>query len=566
MYLQVVSFLKGILIDYLVYSIIVLYFALGVFLLDGQILANSLVTLKGTDLRMVYALLLKTNIGHLLTSKTKDVISKLSKEESDNFTYYLEKEVNKLRNIEDQVLQVDLFLEMTRLLKLRGTKYTLEKEIVDQSTLIVNDVYQQLLKQDKQFKRFAENELNSSKLQQMIKFQMSKLFNELDNSFENFTIEDQTKFASQVNEYIQSLPKEKQSKIKEKLGVDDLTDEMIRMAIATSGSSIVFAIIVDVSGFAFYTTATSLLASFAGLFGITLPFGVYTGLTSTIAVLANPLFLVPVLLGGGALLVNHQNKSLKKKLMPIISMQMTLPFMSQGSDEVSFELFKAEWTRRFNEYCKLKIELNNEEAEELNLQSNIKKTKEQISYINLSIHNEEQKIREDKQQIYYALKSSILEDLDINEAFQKNRREYQYINDKIQSLQRAKKVDAVNDSFFRRIGNKFSNLGTTFDIKSEEKKMDKYLYLMIEDVINSTSTFKQIERERIQSSNINLRELYQSKNEKETYKYSLESLLKQVNQNQSSIRQDIKIMEKQNYGIEHLSSSTHQLLPTSKEG
>src|SRR5690606_7889934 len=225
---------------------------------------------------MVYALLLKTNIGHLLSSKTKDVISKLSKEESDNFTYHLEQEVNKLRNVEDQVLQVDLFLEITRLLKLRGTKYTLEQEIVDQSTFIVKDVYQLLLKQDKQFKSFAENEWNSTKLQQMIKFQMSKLFNELDNSFKDFTIDDQTKFASQVNEYIQGLPEEKQRKIKEKLGVDDLTDEMIRKAIATSGSSIVFAIIVEVSGFAFYTTATSLLASFAGLFGITLPFGVYT--------------------------------------------------------------------------------------------------------------------------------------------------------------------------------------------------------------------------------------------------------------------------------------------------
>nr|WP_259547338.1 hypothetical protein [Heyndrickxia oleronia] len=534
--------------------------------MDGQILANSLVTLKGTDLRMVYALLLKTNIGHLLSSKAKDVISKLSKEKSDNFTYHLEQEVNKLRNVEDQVLQVDLFLEMTRLLKLRGTKYTLEKEIVDQFILIVNDVYQQLLIQDKQFKRFAENEIHSSKLQQMIKFQMSKLFNELDNGFKDFTIEDQTKFASQVNEYIQSLPEEKQSKIKEKLGVDDLTDEMIRKAIATSGSSIVFAIIVEVSGFAFYTTATSLLASFAGFFGITLPFGVYTGLTSTIAVLANPLFLVPVLLGGGALLVNHQNKSLKKKLMPIIVMQITLPFMSRGADEVSFELFIAEWNRRFDEYCMLQIELKNEDAEELKLQSNIKKTKGQISNINSSIYKEELQIRIEKQQIYNALKSSNLEDLDINEAFRKNRREYWDINDKILSLQQAKKVDAVNDSFFRKIGNKFSNLGTKFDIKSEEKNIDKYLYLMVEDVLKSTSPFKQIERERIQASTINLRELRQSKNEKMTYKSSLESLLKQVNQNQSSIRQDIKAMEKQNYGLEHLSASTQQLLPTSEEG
>ena len=533
--------------------------------MDGHILANSLVTLKGTDLRMVYALLLKTNIGHLLSSKTKDVISKLSKEESDNFTYHIEQEVKKLRNVEDQVLQVDLFIEMTRLLKLRGTKYTLTKEIEDQCTLIISDVYQQLLKQDKQFNLFAAKEIDSSKLQRMVQFQMSKVFNELDSSFEDFTIEDQTKFASQVNEYIQSLSEEKQSKIKEKLGIDDLTDEIVRKAIATSGTSIVFAIIVEISGFAFYTTATSLVASFAGLLGITLPFGVYTGLTSTIAVLASPLFIIPVLLGGGALLVNHQNKSLKKMLLPIIVMQITLPFMSQGADEVSFKLFIAEWNRRFNEYSNLQIELKKEDAEELKLQSNIKKAKDQISNINSQIYNEEQQISIEKQQIYIALKSSNLEGLEINEAFRKNRREYQGINDKIQSLQQAKKVNAVNDSFFKKIGNKFSNLSTTLDIKSEEKKMDKYLYLMVENVIKSTSSFKQMEREKIQAINFNLSELRQSKDEKNKYKNNLESLLKQVNRNQGSIRQDIKTMEKQNYGLENLSACKQQLLVNGKE-
>lgn len=34
----------------------------------------------------------------------------------------------KLRHTEDHVLQVDLFLEMTKLLKLRGTKYTWSKK------------------------------------------------------------------------------------------------------------------------------------------------------------------------------------------------------------------------------------------------------------------------------------------------------------------------------------------------------------------------------------------------------------------------------------------------------
>lgn len=401
----------------------------------------------------------------------------------------------------------------------------------------------------------------------MIKFQMSKLFDELDNNFKDFTIEEQTKFASKVNEYLQSLPEEQQKIIKEKLGVNDLTNDMIRKVIITSGSSILFAIIVEVSGFAFYMTANSLLASIAtGIFGVTLSFTAYSTLTSTIAILANPLFFVPVLLGGGALLAKHQNKKLKKKLLPITIMQITLPYMSKEADEVSFDLFITEWKRRFKQYCRLHEEIKFENDKERKIQNKIKITKEQLNNINSSIFKEELQIRKEKLRIYNSLKSINLYDLEINETFRKNRREYFAIQNKIQTLQRSKKIDAVNDSFFRKIGNKLSNLVTNLDIKSEEQKMDKYLYLMVEDVLNSDCSFKQTERERIKISTTKLRELRQYKHEKMLYKNSLESLLKQVHYNQSKIRTEIELLKKQNYGFNHLSvNATQQLLLINKE-
>ncbi|WP_042225368.1 hypothetical protein [Oceanobacillus manasiensis] len=527
--------------------------------MDGQILAQSLVTLKGTELRMVYALFLKTNIGHLLSSKTKDVLSRLSKEESDNFTYHLEQEVKKLNNVEDHVLQVDLFLEITKLLKLRGTKYTLAKEMEDQCYVITREVYQQLLKQDKEFKVFVDKELHSSELQQMVKYQMSKVFNELDYSIHDFDTKDQMKFASQVNDYLQSLPEEQQAKIKEKLGIDDLTDEMVSKAIATSGTSIVFAIIVEISGFAFYTTATSIIASFSGFFGITLPFGVYTGLTSTIAVLANPLFIAPILLGGGALLFNHQNKSLKRKLLPIIVMQITLPFMSQRGDEVSFEFFKAEWNQRFQKYNKLHAELEIADVAEQKLKGNISKTYEQISNLQSQINNVEQQIGEEKQQIYFALKTINLEELEINDAFRKNREEYKSIKNRLHNLQHGKKVNCVNDGIFKKIGNTFSNFASSLDIKEEEKKVAVCLNKMVQDVLDSTSSFKQKEREKIEAGMMQLIELRQSKDEKMNYKNSLVSALGQVNQDQRRLKQEIKTMAKQNYGLEHINTSSQEL-------
>ena len=122
--------------------------------MDGRILANSIVSLKGTDLRMVYALLCRKNLGQLLSSKTKGLFSK---EGQDHFTKYLEDEVKKVENKEDQELQVDLFLKLTELLKIKGRKYILQQNIVDQCETIVDEVYEQFQKQDKQFRSFVED-------------------------------------------------------------------------------------------------------------------------------------------------------------------------------------------------------------------------------------------------------------------------------------------------------------------------------------------------------------------------------------------------------------------------
>ena len=80
-------------------------------------------------------------------------------------------------------------------------------------------------------------------------FKWTKYFDELDDSFLDFSLEDQQKFSSQVNEYIQGLPEEEQNQIKEKLEIDDLTDDIVLTSIVTNGTSKVFTIIAKVNGF-----------------------------------------------------------------------------------------------------------------------------------------------------------------------------------------------------------------------------------------------------------------------------------------------------------------------------
>ena len=74
---------------------------LGVGIVDGQLLANSLMSLKGNDLKMVYILLTKTNMGQLLTSKTKDLFSK---ESIDHFSEHLIEEVKKIEHKADSII------------------------------------------------------------------------------------------------------------------------------------------------------------------------------------------------------------------------------------------------------------------------------------------------------------------------------------------------------------------------------------------------------------------------------------------------------------------------------
>lgn len=514
--------------------------------LDGQILAGSIVSLKGRDLRMVYALLCKTNLRHLLSSKTKGLFSK---EGQDHFTKHLEDEVKKIESKDDHELQVDLFLKMTELLKLKGKKYTLRKSIEDQCEMIVNKVYEQVQKRDKQFRLFVEDQSQSSKLQQMIRFQMSNVFRELDGGFQDFPLEDQMKFASQVNEYIHSLPEEKQRIIQEELDIPELTDLMIGKAIMMNGTSMVFAIIAEVSGSAFYSTATSLVSRFANLFGFTLPISFYTGVTSTIAVLTNPLFMLPLLIGGGAILINHQNKSLKKKLLPIILLQVSLPYMNNEEEDSNFEPFIQEWARRYNQYRSNLVELDRIESEQKELMEAILHNDSVIKDYERQIGEESEKIKETKQHIQSALGALNLDGLEISSSFEKHKLEYEEVVAKIKELKEDREQSPATSSFLRKISSGLTNLANPLDILEEEKKLDLILEEMVNDILLSKSSLFKAERELVlgmeRAVNKLKRDLITEKEEKQMRETTLRNLKEERDIYTDQMRQ----MENRNYGI-----------------
>lgn len=524
--------------------------------MDGQVLAKSIMSLQGKDLRVVYALFSKTNLGNLVSSKAKDTLAKLSKEESNHFINHLEEEAEKLESVSDEVIQVDLFLDLTKQLQLTGKKYLLPREIDEQCDAIINSSYELLYEKDKKFQAFAQGQAHRTKLQRMINYQMYTLFKNLDDDFNKLSDQDMREIASQVTKYIKSLPEEKQKLIKEKLGIDELTDDLIRKAIVTSSVSFVFATIVEISGFAFYTTATTLLFKFASFFGLTLPFAAYTTLTSTIAVIANPLFLFILLFGGGAYIVNRQNKSLKNNLLPITIMQITLPYLSQSTNlqvNESYQLFIEEWKRRFNRYKNSWEQLRKAELEREMLISEIRRLENELHIITKQIKNEENSIKIEKNKIFSALEKELevgdIETLPIND---RKKIKYRQIHEKINLLHQQITTNNFERSIIGKVKNALSKMESTRELRKEKKNLKQLLREMVEDVINSNSTFNKVERESILRSEESITKFIKEKGVKRKELDQLNSQLKIEKNNEIKLRKEIRILEEKTYGLEHL--------------
>ena len=182
----------------------------------------------------------------------------------------------------------------------------------------------------------------------MLRFLMNKMFGEIGRRFESLSSDKQQQVVDEVRKFIETLPETQKEQLRKELGSDQITDGFIRKAIVSGTLSTAFAAAVSVGGFAFYTGAVSLLAALAGLVGITLPFSFYIGLTSTIAVISNPLFVVPVLAGGGWWLYGRQNHKMRRRLAPLVVVQSVLAHLAGRSNGVDHSdqalgLWQAAW-------------------------------------------------------------------------------------------------------------------------------------------------------------------------------------------------------------------------------
>lgn len=296
--------------------------------MNGKLLAQSLLQAKGDELRLVYALLVETKMLQLLTSRVKDTFNK----DVNHLEQDLETIIEQLQQVSDQELQLKLFLHMLEQLGIRGAHFNVYAEIEHACTQIVEKAYALQIKQDKEFAAFTHGREEEEALQ-LVMYQMQKIFADFNTKLDELSEAETEQFVEKIENYIQSLPSEKQRQIKEKLDIDELTAKTLRQLMVSQGTVLVMTIVVEVAGFAAFTALTSFMASAAGLIGLTLPFGAYLFATSALSILTGPIGIGLALLGGGALM-KYQSDKLRRTLIPIGIVQLVLPVVIEGEKPV----------------------------------------------------------------------------------------------------------------------------------------------------------------------------------------------------------------------------------------
>lgn len=179
-------------------------------------------------------------------------------------------------------------------------------------------------------KESSKNKFTGNDTDAMIAYVIEDLLTQIEKEYKKADDHKQRELVSKLLESLKSMSPEEQEMLKKKLGVNNLTEEVVRKALTQGGLAVAFSSLITMGGFTSYVVAVQIVAAVTGFIGITLPFAFYTTLTSFIAAVANPFIFVPVLLGGGAYMVGRANKKIKNALLPSLATQLILNTESIG--------------------------------------------------------------------------------------------------------------------------------------------------------------------------------------------------------------------------------------------
>lgn len=431
--------------------------------MDGKILAQGLLQVKGDELRLVYALLVETKMHEMIVAKAKDVFDK----DVDHFNENLQKEIKRLYTYSDEELQVRLFLYLLKQLKISGAHFNLKTEIEYACQQIVEKAHELQVKQDKDYQAFVEGQ-NDLKAVLLVKYQMHKVFQSFDESLKTMSPEQTDNFVEQIEQFIATLPEQKQREIKEKLQINELTSKTMHQLILSQGSVVVLAIIVEVAGFTAFTTLTSTMAAVFGLVGITLPFGAYIFATSALSIITGPIGIALIMAGGGYLL-KRQNDKMKLSFVPIGVVQLLLPAVIEETEHVDYEPFIVQWSTYYDEQEKFKQRIQN-----LNkLRSDCREQRERSLNVKQVLTNRLNDLQKEFDQAFATIKneSAPIPTYEQSTRYQCQIAEMEQLNEQIQRQRERINANNRQSGFWDKVKGAVSNISE----KNELKKLNDQL-------------------------------------------------------------------------------------------
>lgn len=517
----------------------------GVVQMDGKRLAQGLLNATGDDLRLVYALVMETKMLDLLVAKSKDLMNK----ELNHFELKLQEEIARLHAYSDEELQLKLFLYLLEQLDLHGSYFNLPKEIDYACAQIVAKTHALQMKQDKVYRAFAEekqHDYDASSI--LVLYQMQKIFESFDEGRKELTEADTEQLVDQIDDYIQSLPLEKQQQIKEKLHIDELTNSTIKQLIASQGTAVIMAIIVEVAGFAAFTTLTSTIAATVGLFGITLPFGAYMFATSALSILTGPIGLALIAVGGGYL-INVQNKKVRKTLLPIGVVQLLLPAMLE-EQPVQYEGLITMWNRLYDRQRDYKADIEKAEtslaellAQKQRLQSEYREVKAIITHLTSEHAMNMKKIEQQVESIVFA---------EMSEPFQQLSGQIAALRLQMLKLREEQDRNSTSIGFWNKVKGAVANTSLSSQLRKLEKERQALEAERTIEVVRMKPASMKGLCELIES---NEAQLAKQQQDKEWLEARLEEKANDIQQQERALkysRADLKDFQKVWYGFAHI--------------
>lgn len=166
-----------------------------------------------------------------------------------------------------------------------------------------------------------------------------KMAESLVENFSKLSRENQDKVLNNMLGKIKDLPEEEKEAFRSSVQIEEITKDGLRKTLLAGGASVGLTSYVSFAGFGAYMLLTQMIASLAGIVGVTLPFGVYASATSLLAVLSNPLTMILFLSGSGLLLEKNAAKKMREELLKGLMAQMIFAAKTRESSWKDTETF-----------------------------------------------------------------------------------------------------------------------------------------------------------------------------------------------------------------------------------